>query len=674
MMRSMFAGVSGIRAHQTRMDVIGNNLANVNTTGFKFSRVTFKDMLNQTIRGGTAPTATGTGGVNPAQVGLGVLVAGIDTIHSQGNLQATGKPTDMAIQGNGFFVLNNGSTIAFSRDGSFDINANGVLINPSNGYRVQGWQAVNGTVDTSGPVGDIVIPIGSRMVAQATSNVYLVGNLNADAEIGTQGSISRSDYYLAGYADATSLLSGLFDDQPTANPLNLTSGDVIHLHWNDGTSNDANYTVSADATLGDLTNWLSSQLGASVTVDVTSTGQVRITNNGTTTINSLSITVSGNTVFNNVFDDISSTIASGGGSDTSASMERAATANDSLSILTTAQGNSLGLTSGDVVYIGAFKGGIALSTLSGVVGVNFNTLGELAEYIEDVFGITSDAPGVSIDSLGRMVIAGDIGSGNEFSNISITATNASGTVQRSYFNAVNNYSTIQHATGESATLSMTVYDSLGVEHRVTMIFTRIAPNTWKWNADCADDSLGGRNISNGMQTISFLTNGSYNTSTGVLSIDLDNGANSPLMINPDMTMFTQFSGDSAISLRQQDGYPMGILEKFSIGASGDITGIYSNGLTDLLGKIALATFSNPGGLLKEGENLYKQSMTSGVAQIGEPGTGGRGTINNGVLEMSNVDLAREFTDMIITQRGFQASSRIITTSDELLQELVNLKR
>ena len=309
-----------------------------------------------------------------------------------------------------------------------------------------------------------------------------------------------------------------------------------------------------------------------------------------------------------------------------------------------------------------------------MVGVNFNTLGELAEYIEDVFGITSDAPGVSIDSLGRMVIAGDIGSGNEFSNISITATNASGTVQRSYFNAVNNYSTIQHATGESATLSMTVYDSLGVEHRVTMIFTRIAPNTWKWNADCADDSLGGRNISNGMQTISFLTNGSYNTSTGVLSIDLDNGANSPLMINPDMTMFTQFSGDSAISLRQQDGYPMGILEKFSIGASGDITGIYSNGLTDLLGKIALATFSNPGGLLKEGENLYKQSMTSGVAQIGEPGTGGRGTINNGVLEMSNVDLAREFTDMIITQRGFQASSRIITTSDELLQELVNLKR
>ncbi len=673
MMRSMFAGVSGIRAHQTRMDVIGNNLANVNTTGFKFSRVTFKDMLNQTIRGGTAPTVTGTGGVNPAQVGLGVLVAGIDTIHSQGNLQATGKPTDMAIQGNGFFVLNNGTTIAYSRDGSFDINANGVLINPANGYRVQGWQAVNGTVDTSGPVGDIVIPIGSRMVAQATSNVYLVGNLNADAEIGTQGSISRSDYYLAGVANSSTLLTGLFDDQATANPLSLSSGDVINVHWNDGTAHDVSYTVSGTATLGDFTSWLSTQLGASVSVSVTSSGAVEITNAGSVAINSLSITVSGNTVFNNVFDNLGPTIAIGG-SDTSANMERAATASDSLYNLTTSQGNSLGLSTGDVIYISAFKGGIALTTLSGVVGTDFSTLGELAEYIEDVFGITSDAPGVSIDSLGRMVVAGDIGSGNAFTNISITATNSSGTVQRNYFNAVNNYSLVQNATGESATLSMTVYDSLGVEHRVTMIFTRIAPNTWKWNADCADDSLGGRNVSNGMQTIEFLTNGSYNTSTGLISIDLDNGANSPLQINPDMTMFTQFSGDSSISLRQQDGYPMGILEKFSIGPSGDITGIYSNGLTDLLGKIALATFSNPGGLLKEGENLYKQSMTSGVAQVGEPGTGGRGTINNGVLEMSNVDLAREFTDMIITQRGFQASSRIITTSDELLQELVNLKR
>ncbi len=673
MMRSMFAGVSGIRAHQIRMDVIGNNLANVNTTGFKFSRVTFKDMLNQTVRGGTAPTATGTGGVNPAQVGLGVLVAGIDTIHSQGNLQATGKPTDMAIQGNGFFVLNNGSTIAFSRDGSFDINANGVLINPANGYRVQGWQAVNGAVDTSGPVGDIVIPIGSRMVAQATSNVYLVGNLNADAAIGTQGSISRSDYYLAGQADSNTLLTGLFDDASTAAPLQLTNGDVINLHWNDGSEHDATYQVSGQATLGNFSAWLSSQLGGSVTVDITNSGAVRITNNGASNIDNLSITVSGNTVFNNVFDDLGPTIAAGA-ADTSANMERAATSSDSLFSLTTAQGNSLALSSGDVIYISAFKGGIALTTLSGVVGQDFSTLGEFAEYIEDVYGITSEADGVTIDDLGRINISGDIGSGNEFSNISITATNAAGTVQRSYFNAVNNYTTIQHATGDSATLSMTVYDSLGVEHRVTMIFTRIAPNTWKWNADCEDDCLGGRNISNGMQTIEFLTNGSYNTSTGALSIDLNNGANSPLLINPDMTMFTQFSGDSAISLRQQDGYPMGILEKFSIGASGDITGIYSNGLTDLLGKIALATFSNPGGLLKEGDNLYKQSMTSGVAQVGEPGTGGRGTINNGVLEMSNVDLAREFTDMIITQRGFQASSRIISTSDELLQELVNLKR
>ncbi len=673
MMRSMFSGVSGIRAHQIRMDVIGNNLANVNTTGYKFSRVTFKDMLNQTVRGGTAPATGGTGGVNPAQVGLGVLIAGIDNIHSQGNLQSTGKDTDMAVQGSGFFVMSNGTTTAYSRDGAFDLNANGVLINPANGYRVQGWQASNGSVDSSGPVGDITIPIGSRMVAQATSNVYLVGNLDADAELGTQGSITRSDYYLAGEAEGTTLLTALFDDTATALPLSLSSGDSISLSWNNGSAQSSSYTVSASATLSDLASWLGTQFGSGVTVSVTSSGALQISNSSGTNITSLSITVSGNSTFNAVFDNLSETINSGS-SDSTANMERAATSSDSLYDITSAGGTSAGLATGDVVYISGYKGGIALSTLSGTVGTDFTTLGEFAEYVEDVLGITSSASGVTIDSLGRLRIASDIGDGNAFSNLSIEATNSAGTTQRTGFNAINTFSTVQSATGDSATLSMTVYDSLGVEHRVTLILTRISSNTWSWNADCADDYYGGRNVSQGMQTIEFLSNGSYNTSTGNISIDLNNGASSPLQITPDMSMFTQFSGDSSISLRQQDGYAMGILEKFSIGATGDITGIYSNGLTDLIGKVALASFSNPGGLTKEGDNLYKQSMTSGVAQVGEPGAGGRGTINNGVLEMSNVDLAREFTDMIITQRGFQSNSRIISTSDEMLQELVNLKR
>ncbi len=674
MMRSMFSGVSGIRAHQIRMDVIGNNLANVNTSGYKFSRVTFKDMLNQTVRGGTAPATGGTGGVNPAQVGLGVLIAGIDNIHSQGNLQSTGKDTDMAIQGSGFFVLNNGTTTAYSRDGAFDLNANGVLINPANGYRVQGWQAANGAVDSSGPVGDITIPIGSRMVAQATSNVYLVGNIDADATIGTQGTITRSDYYLQGAATSSTLLTALFDDTATALPLSLSSGSSISLSWNNGSAHSSSYTVSASATLSDFTSWLSTQFGSGVTVSVTSNGAVRITNSSTNNITSLSITVSGNSTFNSVFDNIGETIANGGSSGTSANMERAATSSTSLYSITNAAGTNAGLSTGDVIYISAYKGGIALTTLSGVVGTDFSTMGELAEYVEDVLGITSSASGVTIDSLGRLRIAGDIGDGNAITSLNIEATDSAGTTQRTGFNAINTFTSVQSANGESATLSMTVYDSLGVEHRVTLILTRTASNTWYWNADCADDYYGGRNVSQGMQTIEFLSNGSYSTSTGNISIDLNNGASSPLQITPDMSMFTQFSGDSSISLRQQDGYAMGILEKFSIGATGDITGIYSNGLTDLIGKIALASFSNPGGLTKEGDNLYKQSMTSGVAQIGEPGAGGRGTINNGVLEMSNVDLAREFTDMIITQRGFQSNSRIISTSDEMLQELVNLKR
>ena len=181
MMRSLYSGVSGMQNHQTRLDVIGNNVANVNTTGFKRGRVNFQDMISQQLSGAASPTNE-IGGVNPKEVGLGVMTASIDTIFTQGNLQSTGVSTDVAIQGNGFFVLKNGEESFYTRAGSFGLDSEGSLVNPANGMRVQGWMAreLNGemVLQTAGSTEDLIIPVGQKDPAKATENVNFACNLN----------------------------------------------------------------------------------------------------------------------------------------------------------------------------------------------------------------------------------------------------------------------------------------------------------------------------------------------------------------------------------------------------------------------------------------------------------------------------------------------------------------
>jgi len=181
MMRSLYSGVSGLQNHQIRMDVIGNNISNINTIGFKKGRVNFQDMLSQTMSGAARPTDD-LGGVNPKQVGLGMTVASIDTIHTQGSMQTTGVMTDLAIQGNGFFVMNSGAKEFYTRAGAFGLDENGTLINPANGMRVQGWQAetIEGQnfINAAADVNNLVIPVGSKDPAAATSEVELACNLD----------------------------------------------------------------------------------------------------------------------------------------------------------------------------------------------------------------------------------------------------------------------------------------------------------------------------------------------------------------------------------------------------------------------------------------------------------------------------------------------------------------
>ncbi len=180
MMRSLYSGVSGIKSHQTRMDVIGNNISNINTVGFKSSRVTFSDMLSQTTYGASRPT-TNLGGTNPRQIGLGEAIASIDMLMTDGSAQATGKNTDVSLSGNGFLVLKKGTDTFYSRDGAFEFDANGNYVLPGSGYHVQGWNAIDGTLSTTAVPEDIVVQAGKTMAATQTTNLTYAGNLDAGA-------------------------------------------------------------------------------------------------------------------------------------------------------------------------------------------------------------------------------------------------------------------------------------------------------------------------------------------------------------------------------------------------------------------------------------------------------------------------------------------------------------
>ncbi|MGO4807242.1 flagellar hook protein FlgE [Arthrobacter sp. 2MCAF15] len=390
MLRSLYSGISGLRAHQTMLDVTGNNIANVNTAGFKASSTQFQDTLSQLQAGAAGPQAE-SGGTNPAQVGLGVRVAGVTTNFSQGSSQSTGRATDMMISGDGFFVTSKGGQQLFTRAGSFSPDSANQLVSPDGGI-LQGWTAANGVINAGGPVGDITLN-PNTMVAAATKTVTLDGNLPSDA-------------------------------------------------------------------------------------------------------------------------------------------------------------------------------------------------------------LVTDAP------LDRVV---------------------------------------------------KVYDGAGVERSLTVTF---AKSVTGWDVT-AKDGATTSTIKLAQQPNGQLTpNGSLTVSG----------------ITVDLSKVSGYATMSSLAVSGQDGAPVGKLESYTLGNDGSLVGSFSNGIKQVLAKIALAKFTNPGGLEKAGGSSYVATGNSGGVQLGAAGDPGIGTLTGGTLEMSNVDLSQEFTNLIVAQRGFQANARIITTSDEVLQELTQLKR
>ncbi|WP_010576795.1 flagellar hook protein FlgE [Leptospira alexanderi] len=464
MMRSLYSGVSGLKNHQVRMDVIGNNISNVNTHGFKTERVTFQDMISQELRGASEPKEN-IGGVNPQQVGLGSLIAAIDKIMTQGSLQTTGKNTDVAMSGEGFFIVKDGDKQFYTRAGAFNLDKNGYYVNPANGLKVQGWNARlddkgNKFINSSASIEDIIIPVYSKEPAKATSQIDFKSNLNSSAP-----------------------------------------------------------AVPPDATQEEITAMINDP-------------DPKMRRGHVTTINT--------------FDDQ--------GIQREFKMEFYKVRDNTWKA-------RLSMT--DATQLSA--------DVSGTGGQNTQLPGNT----ELEFGFTPD---------GKLVYVSD-----------------------------------------------------GVD----------SMNSGKLNAK-----------------VSFRIAGN----PAVQSFDLNLGEAG--MVDG----ITQFSSDFTTKAVKQDGYTMGYLESFSIDNSGTITGVFSNGVRQPLARIATAVFNNPAGLDKAGDTMFAYSMNSGEPNIGEAGVQGRGKINAGILEMSNVDLSDQFTDMIVTQRGFQANSRTITTSDQMIQEVLGLKR
>ncbi len=463
MMRSLYSGVAGLQNHQVRMDVLGNNIANVNTTGFKKGRANFQDLLYQQMSGAAKPTEE-VGGINPKEIGLGMSIASIDTIHTQGSLQTTGVMTDLAIQGSGFFVLAKGDATLYTRAGAFGLDAEGRLVNPGNGLRVQGWNAevINGVevLNTSGALEDLVIPVGSKDPARATEQVFMACNLDKRIPEIPEGAAAETVRQGTWRVEEK-----IYDSFGTEHTLRVEFTRVA------GQPNQWQATVSVDPEAAAATN-------AAVGLDPAA--------------------LEGNTFI-----------------------------------------------------------------------VEFDNLGTLRRLTD--------------------------GQGNP--------------------------------SGEEGLLAMNVA------------------------FDVADTTAG--------------EGGEQVRQTFALNLGVAGSVRNTV---------TQFAEASSTKVFEQDGYGMGYLENFKIDQSGMITAVYSNGSTRTLGQVALATFTNPNGLEKSGETNFVASNNSGMANIGPSGIAGKGKLIAGALEMSNVDLAEQFTDMIVTQRGFQANSKTIQTSDQMLQELMTLKR
>ena len=691
MMRALFAGVSGLRNHLIRLDVIGNNIANVDTVAFKASRVTFKEAFAQLLQGAERPPGD-QGGINPIQVGLGVTVGSVDQNFTQGNLETTGQTTDLAIQGDAFFVAGNGKQTYYTRAGNFQLDADGRLVAPNNGFVVQGRMAdQQGNILSSAGIQDVILPFGQKSPARATTSVSLAGNLDSRqvpqgtilqttgmilaVELTTSNGGAGSDVngvYAAGGANAQVL--GM-----TPNSTTVTVSDGAQSRTYTYVTTDTGVGDKAFHSLNDLVAEINHDFGAG-TAALQADGSIKYTNTTAAAVN-FSVT-STNSTLGTALASLNGSVAAGA-STTSDQFSHIAIGSDLLVDLRNAAGASLGLGVGNQILLDGNKGGKAVTegTLTVAAGTKYS---DLMSATRTTLGIVNTTAATADASTGTLTITGDGGLANALSGVNVRVSGGAANFNAIFDSRPGNYSQIQTAADVTQTASIAVYDSMGNAHTISVTFTKDStqPNRWSWQATVPQPATvtGGDKGAVTFDSDGRLQTFTYNGGSTSFQFDPNTGASAPVNIKfnagtiGQINGLAQFASASTAVASGQDGYAMGNLQDISIDNQGVITGSFTNGVNQKLAQIVLASFNNPTGLLRQGDNMYATSGNSGAAVLGFAGTSNQSSITAGALESSNVDLGQEFTDMIVAQRGFEANAKVITTSDEMLSDLVNLKR
>ena len=703
MMRSLFSGVSGLKTHQTRMDVIGNNIANVNTTAYKSQNMVFSDLLYQQTQAASGANAnTGRGGINARQIGLGSKTAAINTaITRQGNAQSTNNPWDVMITGESFFIVNSGSQNFFTRDGSFNIDSSGNLVMASTGYRVMGWQVDEETGEIqSGPVQALQVMKAENMTApaEATTNGIVSGILDKnDSDVHSKAGLvrtyqffdSRGYSYTAQFSIHALSKDGQYYVQ--LDDIKDENGQSLKDYYN---VND----ISQIASFGEAKSIEETKvygLPGDGSVTYTDAGDGKT---GTFTVNynyGEILTGFGENVMMSMAENLKVTAPAADNNQLPANSDVTMQGDVTLDrkVLQEKYGLTYDEKEGQYYYRPETKNADGSITYGDrtPLGPNPNAtpptgpdatawgevLSKLGGNVQLATGGTPAAPLISVDEKGAVTMSFTA----QFkTNKESAFTAATGTFGVTLNYPADKEEIMEKAYGLNSTDNVK-FDINYITPDGHASVTRV--ESYEGNALVFDTKTGKFSyVGDPEQTAVTLDfAGSTTDLTGQvvdlghfsdISIDFSTIRN----VNNGKTSTVAYDNGDGSENNLGTGRKEGALISVEIGQDGKIRASYDNGLSKLLGQIAVTKFANASGLAKAGNNLYRTTLNSGEFD----GTGiditsdGEGSMESGVLEMSNVDLAGEFTEMITTQRGFQANSRIITTSDSMLEELVNLKR
>jgi flagellar hook protein FlgE len=593
---ALFTGLTGLNANSRSLDVIGNNIANVNTTAYKSNRLMFSTMFNRTLSEGTPPGDV-TGGTNPFQIGLGVSLAGTQRNMTAGTISATGDQRDMAIDGGGFFVVRRGDAQYYTRAGAFRQNADSTITNIS-GDVLQGYNIDSEFNIVRGALEPIRVPLGQLTIADSTRNVRLSGNLKSNGALPTRGAS------IAIGGSATAGLRAI----PAASPA-PGSGNVINNNTRLVDVEDPNTTAGSGTPL-----FTAGQVIEIRNVDKGNTDPTASSNATSRLLSSARLTISSSTTTQELMNFY----------------------RDALGISTTVGTNPDGSTPS-----------VTLNPATGVISLvgNAGAANDLTIESDDVRLLASDGT-----TLVRYPLA---------------------------------HAKSAAADGESVRTSFVAFDSLGsqVNVDVTMVLQQKADTglTWRFYVESGDGAGNAIQAATGL--LSFDNDGQLNDpQPTTVTIDRSGtGAASPMTFSlsfgsteDSLTSLERDRSEIAVGFR--DGAPTGTLSSYAVGADGTVIGSFTNGLTRPLGQLAIATFSNAEGLVDNGSNLFSSGSNSGPPVVTAPGTFSAGRVVSGALELSNVDIGEEFIKMILASTGYSASSRVIRTADELMQQLLVLGR